>query len=149
MAERQANIAPIQGDCRHGLQHAAPLGACPAQKFLSSRCIVEEPRDGDGGAAPPGDVAHLLHRATRGVHRRSRTVGRRRFHEQLAHGTNGRQRLAAKAEARHADEIGRQSNFRGRVALEREERIVALHAGPVVADANELASAFLNRDVDR
>src|SRR5204863_6190329 len=53
------------------------------------------------------------------------------------------------AEARHADEVRRRRDLRGRMTLEREQRIVPLHTDPIVADPDRVSPTFFHRDVDR
>src|SRR5262249_40415191 len=62
------------------------------------------------------------------------------------HGADRRQRLAAKPEAPHAEEIVRAVDLARRVARERERQILARHPAAVVDDA-DLALASL-RDLD-
>jgi hypothetical protein len=66
----------------------------------------------------------------------------------MTHRTDRGQCLATKAEALHANEVGGEADLRCGVSLEREHGVVALHAAAVVAHADQLASAFLDGDID-
>ena len=61
-----------------------------------------------------------------------RAVGRRGLEIERGHRGDRRQRLAAEAEAAHAHEIAGRADLGRGVALEREQRVVALHAAAVV-----------------
>ena len=50
----------------------------------------------------------------------------------------------AEPEAHHSHQIVRKADLRGRVALEREDRILALHAVAIVAHADDRAPAILD-----
>jgi hypothetical protein len=71
------------------------------------------------------------------------------FDRELRNRRNGRQRLAAKAEAPDANELLRAGNLRRRVTGEREPRVVPIHATPVIGDAHEGAPALFDGDIDR
>ena len=57
-----------------------------------------------------------------------------------------RQRLAAEAEGRAPRQVGRAPDLAGGVAIEREHRILAPHAGAVVAHLDEGLAALLQLD---
>ncbi len=67
---------------------------------------------------------------------------------QAADAGDARQGLAAKAHRGDGAEVFGALNFAGGVAFQAEERVVAVHAGAVVGDADEAASARLDDDVD-
>ena len=64
------------------------------------------------------------------------------------HGADRGQRLAAKAERPDARQVA-VGELRGGVALDRELEVLGGHAGAVVDDADEPASAALDRHLDR
>ena len=65
------------------------------------------------------------------------------------HRRDARQRLAAEAEGRHAHEVVGRADLAGRVAVERQQRVLAAHPVPVVGDPHERLAAGLDLDGDR
>ena len=144
----EPKVTPRERDGRERVEDGAPLRARAAQEFLPGRRVVEELRDGDGRPAPARDIIHRLDVPAGRANGGACTVGGRGLQRHATHRADGRERLAAKAEAGNADEVGRLRDLRRGVPLEREDRIVSFHAAAVIADANELAAAVLDVDVD-
>src|SRR6185437_2536372 len=72
----------------------------------------------------------------------------RRLQLELRHRCDGGQRLAAKTETADANEVAGVPDLAGGVALERKQRVVALHAAPVIRNANPCPSTVVHRDVN-
>ena len=70
------------------------------------------------------------------------------FERDAGHGGDGGQRLAAKAEGGDGEQIVGGAQLGGGVALEGQQRVVAIHAVAVVGDADEPAPAGFDLDAD-
>ncbi len=70
------------------------------------------------------------------------------FERDAGDGGDRRQRFAAKAEGGDREQVVGGAKLRGGVALEGEQRVVAIHALAVVGDADELAAAGFDFDAD-
>ena len=71
------------------------------------------------------------------------------FEEQARDGRNRRQRFAAKAECGDGKQIVGGFQFAGRVAFERQQRVVVSHAVAVVGHADHALAALLDLDAHR
>ena len=104
--EREAHVAPRERHRPDHVENRAPLRARAAQELETRRRVVEEARHAHGRAATSRD-----RRSSRApCRRRARTSvpapsSRRRLELELRHRADRGERLAAKAEASHADEV--------------------------------------------
>ena len=127
----------------------AALGVFRAQEFSARRQIVKKRthfhlRAGRFAAfAHDVDLAAVYHDLGAGDGIR---FARRQAKTRNA--GDARQRFAAKSERADGFEIGSRADFARGVPFEREQRIVAIHAGAVIDHANERNSAAPNQDVD-
>ena len=71
---------------------------------------------------------------------------RARLEQQARDRSDGRQRLAAKAQRGDREQILHVAQFAGGVALEGQQRVVAQHAAAVVHDADQPAAAGFHLD---
>ena len=111
--------------------------------------IVKQPRDATRVvASTPRAVDHFHHAAADDPHDGSSTVSQRGLQCQRRHRRDGRECFASESERPDADEIVGRVDLRRRVAFDREECIVAAHAGPVVADPNRRPTALVHFDLD-
>ncbi len=116
--------------------------------------------------APRGDVAEKVahfHARSRGTARRAHVAQCARVDDELrafvcvrpacrqretGYGRDGGHGFAAEAERVDAFDVVNIQDFGGRLALERQKRVLFRHAAPVVLHGNELASARRNGDAD-
>ena len=67
---------------------------------------------------------------------------------QARHGGNRRQRLAAKAQTRHALQLFQTADFAGGVTRQRQQQFVARDTATIVGNADTLGAALLKVDPD-
>ena len=147
-AKREAGLGPRQRQKRHGLGHVRGLGRGRAQELAPGRQRPEEVAHLHGRPARVPHVAQVAAPAVGDLHLRARrlALGTRSQHE-LRHGRDRRQRLAAEAVGRDPLQVLELAQLRGGVPLERQLRVGAAHALPVVAHAHERRAAVLDLDV--
>ena len=148
MHDGESHVAPREGERGHDLADAAPFGTRRAEKRLARGRVEEEARDGDRGAAPASRVAHIVQLAADHADDGAGTIGGRGLDLQLRHRGDCGERLTAKAEAAHANEITGCPDLRRRVAREGEHGVVPLHPTAVIGDTDARATAIVNGDVD-
>ena len=147
--KREADLRVRHGKPAHDLGDRLRLGPVGFEELQPRRRRGEE----------LGDLDPRALRRRRRPHRRfdagldqdrgpGRGVGGAGDDRKPRHGADRRQRLAAKAERPDARKVA-VGQLRGRVALDRELEVLRGHAGAVVDDADEPASAALDRDLDR
>ena len=120
-------------------RHVGQLSGFGAEEFAPRRSVEEEIGDGDRGSARQGGIVDVQNFAAGDLDARSRglpsPVGG--FQRDAGHRGNRWQRLAAKAERSNGEQIVGGAQFRGGVALESQQRVVAVHAVAVVGDADQ------------
>ena len=129
--------------------HVGQFGGFGAEKFAPGRGVEEEIGDGDRGSARQGGVFHVVDFAAGNFEVRAGSVfAGGGFERDARDGGDGGQRLAAKAERGNGEQIVGGAQLRSGVALEGQQRVVAIHALAVVGDADELAAAGLDFDAN-
>ena len=129
--------------------HMGQFGGFGAQKFAPRRCVEEKIGDGDGGSAGQGRVFYAKDFAAGDFDVRSgRLFAGCGVERDARDGRDGGQRLAAEAQGGDGEQIVGGAQLRGGVALEGEQRVVAIHALAVVGHADQLASAAFDFDPD-
>src|SRR5262245_3712857 len=145
--ERQPRVG--QSVMRHQVGDVITFGGLGFQKFAPRRDVEEEVADFEFGAARKGYVAHVEQPPAADL-----DLGPGHLALPLRAQTNLRdrgdrsQRLAAKAERHDRLEVLGGFDLAGRVALERQYRVVARHALAIVADADRPTPARFDRDLD-
>ena len=137
----------VMGDQRGDV---GQLGGFGAEKFAARRGVEEEIGDGDAwfrGAGRRRRRGGFCRRRFR-CGCRARVFAGRGSKRDAGDGGDRRQRLAAKAERGNGEQIVGGAQLGGGVALEGEQRVVAIHAVAVVGDADELAAAGFDLDAD-
>ena len=138
IASRRTTSATACASARGLLRNLRRAGVAEKRSRTSTRVPNGCGRGRDGVLAPLIDANAMRLRARpRGRETMSRRGDR----------ADGGQRLAAKAERRDAREVAVR-NLRGRVAIDGKREIGGVHARAVVDDADELAAAVLDGDVD-
>ena len=128
----------------------AVLSAVGAQELPPRRRVEVELLDGHRGSRRErGRLRHPDLTAVDLDAPRVRLVLRTRSEAQPRHGGNRGESFAAKAERRDRLEVGRGRDLGCRVPRERQREILALDAGAVVGNADELDAAAGQIDVDR
>ncbi len=125
------------------------LGGLGAEKFAPGRSVEEQVRDGQRGSSGQGRVVDVKDLAARDLHSGScGFVSGCRLQSHARNRSNRGQRLAAKSQGRDGEQIVGCAQFRGGVPLKRQQRIVAVHSLPVVADADQPPPAGLDLDAN-
>ena len=125
----------------------AALGLRRAQEFAPRRQIVKQRTHLNRRAA---GVASRFHRSDlSGVNVDARPLARlvaaresRQCH--TAHARDARDRLSSKAHRSYRGQVFSHLNLAGRVAFKAKQRVVTVHAGTVVCNADETPAAGLN-----
>ena len=131
-------------------EHAgAALGAVGLHELESRGRVIEQIADDHRRALGAAGLVHLLNVAGGERHACAAlraALPRRELH--MAHGGDGRERLAAKTERRDALEPARIAQLARRVAQKGDARVLGRHAAAVVRDAQirHAAAANLHRD---
>ena len=127
----------------------AALGAVGLHEFQTGGRVIEQVADDHRRALGAAGLVHLLDLTGRERHaraaRRALLTGQE-LH--MAHGGDGRKRLAAKAERGDALEPARVAQLARRMAQKGDARVLGRHAAAVVRDAQirHAAAADLHRD---
>ena len=144
--------ADVRMPDRLKLQHmldVAGLGVFRAQKFPPCRQVVEKRTRLDLRALGLAAVAHGLHFSAAHDHLRARERAVLACGEPEArHARDAGQRLAAEAERVDRHEVRARPDFARGVALEAEQRVVAIHAAAVVHDPDERIPAAPDQHLD-
>ena len=131
---------------RQEMLDVAALSLRCAQELAPRRQVVKQRTHFDRRAA---GVAGRFHRANlSGVNVDARPLARlvaarERGERHAAHAGNAGDRLPAKAHRGDRGQVLRHLNLAGRVPLEAKQRVVTVHAGTVVGDADEAAATGL------
>ena len=146
--EREGNVRPAHRQAAHHLADRLALAAVALEEFEPRRRGVEEIAhlDAGAGAERAGFHARLVAAVDRdrpGV----RLARVPRGDGEPRHRADRGQRLAAEAERADVEQVV-VGQLRGGVALDREREVVAGHAGAVVGDADQAASAAVGHDLD-
>ena len=132
-----------------GLPDVRELGRGRAQKLAARGHVEEQVANGDVRAARGAGVAHVLDLAAEnqdfGARGGIRLLGR---HRELRNGGDGGERFAPEAHRGDGIEILQFAQLAGRMALDGQQGVVAVHAGAVVPDADQAATAIHHVDLD-
>ena len=122
--------------------------AFAAQEFPPRRQVEKQRTRLDARARRVAAVADLLDPAAVDEDFRARErAGLARRQPETRHAGDARQRLAAKAQRGDGGEVRARADFAGGVAFEAEQRVVAVHAVPVVRHPHERDPAALDDDL--
>ena len=134
---------------RHRAQRVGQLGALGPQELAPGRHVEEQVLHRDARAGRASIVAHVAQRSAADLDDSPRVAVRGAGRERDAGDAGNRgQGLAAKAESGDGEQILGGAQLAGRVPLEREQGIVAVHAAAVVADLDQAAAAAAQLDSD-
>ena len=118
------------------------FGALGAQEFAPGRNVEEQVPHRDAGSGGAGLVTHVAQRAAVDLDGSPGFAvlgsGRQR---DARHARNRGQSLAAKAESGDGEQVFGGAQLAGRMPLEGQQRIVAVHAATVVTDLDQAAAA--------
>jgi hypothetical protein len=149
LREAETETLARERESGHGIRNAAPFRAGAPQEALPGRRVVEQLPNADGRTGTARGLPHLENPAPGGTNQRADAIRGSRLDLEVRHRADGGERLAAKAEAPHTNEIVRAPDLGGRVAGDGELRVLALHAASVVAHADAGAPALFHGNVDR
>ncbi len=120
------------------------------RNFRRAGHAIENVADADRCSNGHARGLHAKQFPAREFHARALLFFRRaRFQHQPRNRRNRRQRLAAKSQRRDRQQIVRRAQLRRRVPLERQQRVVVIHAGAVVDHADQPLAARLRLDANR
>src|SRR5262249_42130634 len=118
------------------------------EEALPRRRVEEEARHRDRGAAAARDRRRRFETPRYRPEPRAGAIVGRCLELELRDARDRGERLAAEAEAPDADEVGGVADLGGGVPLEREARVVGLHAAAVIGDTDAREAAVIDRDLD-
>ncbi len=146
--ERERHLRVRERVEPHALDDVRRLGRVALEELPPRRHRMEEVRHRDARAGRHAAVAHVHELAAVDEDLRARLRrGRTRPQLETGNAGDGRHRLAAETEGMQRIEVGRLRDLARGVALEGEQRVVAVHALAVVLDAHQRPPAM--RELDR
>lgn len=147
--EADVDVGAGQSDADEGFEDVSAFGAGVFEEFEARGGIKKQVLDGDDGtrghaggldagefAAFEGDAGAFDFAVAFGAN----------FHAR--HGPDGGHGFAAKSEGADSEEVVDAGEFAGGVAFEGAQGVFAAHTAAVVFDADELASAVFDGDVE-
>jgi hypothetical protein len=142
--EVEADRGMADREAGHGIDHVARLDLEGAEEPPAHGHVLEEVPDLDQGAGRAGRRADR--RGLPVLHHDLRPLPfPRAAHEPYpGDGADGRERFPAEPERRHAEKIVRHDQLARSVRRERQRQVLRQEARPVVGDADELPSPFLD-----
>ena len=146
---REMHVGTRDREPQHGLDALRLLGRGALEELAARGDVPEEVAHFDRGSRRRAGVFGFLRRA--GVDFDARAgggVGFARQQREPADRGHAGERLAAKAVAGDGEEALLGFQLAGRVALQAQERVLAAHAGSVVADRDQPAAAVEEIDLD-
>ncbi len=146
--EREGHVRPAHGEPAHDLADVLAFGAVALEEFQPRRRGVEQVAHLDPRAfAERGGLHGGFVAAVDGDHPGMRLAPVTRRDRKPRHRADRRQRLAAETERLDVEQVV-VGELRGGVALDRQRKVVARHAGAVVGDADQAAAAAVGDDLD-
>ena len=144
-AEREADVGPGQGQPEDRLGDVARLGRGRAHELAAGGGVEEEVADRHRGPPRPRHRADLAEHAPLDLHPRAGPVlPRRRVELEARDRGDGRDRLPPEPHGADGGEPLDVAQLRGGVALQRQQRVLALHAAAVVGHPDEGEPALLH-----
>ena len=147
VAQQELHVGIAEGEALHQLHHVVGFGAHGFEEALPGRGVVEQVAHLNGGAARVGRRYQLARVGRIDAVAVFLLLGAT-DQQHLGHRRHRGKRFAAKAQGAQPLQIVELANLAGGVVLEGPGHIVPVDAAAVVADANQLAAAVFNVDVN-
>ncbi|PYO30875.1 MAG: hypothetical protein DMD51_06105 [Gemmatimonadetes bacterium] len=147
--EGKRNVGTRQREHGEHFHDRPRLRRLGAQELAAGGCIEEQRAHRHRRATLPHGVRHRVALAPDHADTRAGASVRRCLELEAGHRRDRRERLAPKAERRHADQVRRITDLAGGVARQRQLRVLATHPFAVVAHPDERLAAVLDRHPNR